>query len=295
LKRTIALLTALCLLGLTACSRDNGQSASDIPSSQTESSSAVSKPDPELIPNVGDESSAVETLTTDISQLDNTKHGWGQGTNFDDQNRPGSCLEFQEKFGKYDAVFIKENAEGKLYLTFDEGYENGYTTKILDTLQEKNVPAVFFVTYDYASKNPDLIKRMIDEGHVVGNHSYNHPSMPTVSLEKGEEEITKLHNYIKDTFGYEMTLFRPPMGEYSERTLALAQNLGYQSVFWSFAYADWDPKKQPEPEAALKKTVERVHNGAVYLLHAVSETNTQILGDFIDQVCAKGFSFEKLQ
>lgn len=130
---------------------------------------------------------------------------------------------------------------------------------------------------------------------MVGNHSYNHPSMPTVSLEKGEEEITKLHNYIKDTFGYEMTLFRPPMGEYSERTLALAQNLGYQSVFWSFAYADWDPKKQPEPEAALKKTVERVHNGAVYLLHAVSETNTQILGDFIDQVCAKGFSFEKLQ
>lgn len=244
---------------------------------------------------MGDESSAVETLTTDISQLDNTKHGWGQGTNFDDQNRPGSCLEFQEKFGKYDAVFIKENAEGKLYLTFDEGYENGYTAKILDTLKEKNVPAVFFVTYDYASKNPDLIKRMIDEGHVVGNHSYNHPSMPTVSLEKGEEEISKLHAYIKDTFGYEMTLFRPPMGEYSERTLALAQNLGYQSVFWSFAYADWDPKKQPEPGAALKKTVERVHNGAVYLLHAVSETNTQILGDFIDQVRAKGFSFEKLQ
>ena len=136
---------------------------------------------------------------------------------------------------------------------------------------------------------------MIAEGHIVGNHSYTHPSMPTVSLEKASEEITKLHDYIKENFNYTMTLFRPPMGEYSEQTLALTKELGYQSVFWSFAYKDWDTKKQPDETTALKKTVNAVHGGAVYLLHAVSQTNTNILGGFIDGVRTKGFEFQALK
>ena len=191
---------------------------------------------------------------TDIAKLSNKKNGWGQGTQVNQDNRPISCDTFQSKYGQYNAVFIKENNKN-VYLTFDEGYENGYTSKILDVLKGKKAPAVFFVTYDYAKRNPDLIKRMIAEGHIVGNHSYTHPSMPTVSLEKASEEITKLHDYIKENFNYTMTLFRPPMGEYSEQTLALTKELGYQSVFWSFAYKDWDTKKQPDETTALKKNV----------------------------------------
>lgn len=250
----------------------------------------------EIISDVVPDVSAPAVLNpnyTDIAKLSNQKNGWGQGTQVDKDNRPVSCDTFQSKYGQYNAVFIKENNKN-VYLTFDEGYENGYTAQILDVLKEKKAPAVFFVTYDYAKRNPDLIKRMIAEGHVVGNHSYTHPSMPTVSLEKASEEITKLHDYIKENFNYTMTLFRPPMGEYSEQTLALTKELGYQSVFWSFAYKDWDTKNQPEEAAALKKTVDAVHGGAVYLLHAVSKTNTNILGEFIDEVRAKGFAFQAL-
>ena len=250
----------------------------------------------EIISDVVPEVSAPAVLNpnyTDIAKLSNKKNGWGQGTQVDKDNRPVSCDTFQSKYGQYNAVFIKENNKN-VYLTFDEGYENGYTAQILDVLKEKKAPAVFFVTYDYAKRNPDLIKRMIAEGHVVGNHSYTHPSMPTISLEKASEEITKLHDYIKENFNYTMTLFRPPMGEYSEQTLALTKELGYQSVFWSFAYKDWDTKNQPEEAAALKKTVDAVHGGAVYLLHAVSKTNTNILGEFIDEVRAKGFAFQAL-
>lgn len=294
------LLTAF---GLTSCNRaeDQGQSGSQ-GQAASGSSSASAEPIPDPGSSVQDIVSELDASTpavmtpnfTDLSKLSGKKNGWGQGTQVDENNRPTSCTQFQEKYGQYDAVFIKENNQD-VYLTFDEGYENGFTAKILDVLKEKKAPAVFFVTYDYVKRNPDLIKRMIAEGHVVGNHSYNHPSMPSVSLEKAAEEITKLHEYVKENFGYTMTLFRPPMGEYSEQTLALTKELGYQTVFWSFAYKDWDPKNQPEEEKSLQKTVDACHGGAVYLLHAVSETNTNILGRFIDGVREKGFVFKALE
>ncbi len=228
-----------------------------------------------------------------LNQLDGTKRGWGQGHNVDESNRPTGCLQFQTQYGKYDAYYIGEKTK-TIYLTFDEGYENGYTSKILDTLKEKKVPAVFFVTYDYCDRNPELIKRMISEGHVVGNHSWSHPSMPTVSLEKAKDEILKLHEYVKTNFGYEMTLFRPPMGEFSERTLALTQQLGYKSVFWSYAYQDWDPDNQIGAEAAYQKVTEAEHEGAIYLLHAVSKDNAEILGRVIDDMRGKGYTFSTL-
>ncbi len=233
------------------------------------------------------------TDTAQLNALDNTKQGWGQGKQVDADNRPVSCTNFQNRYEKYDTIFIEENTN-KIYLTFDEGYENGYTSTILDVLKEKGVPAVFFVTYDYAKRNSELVQRMIDDGHVVGNHSYTHPSMPTVSLSKASNEITALHDYISDTFNYTMTLFRPPMGEFSERTLALTQSLGYKSVFWSFAYVDWDTHKQMGPDKAFTKVVSGLHNGAVYLLHAVSKDNAQILGSFIDEARKAGYQFEKL-
>ncbi|OCN00582.1 polysaccharide deacetylase [Clostridium sp. W14A] len=249
--------------------------------------------DKSAVAQAKNESSSSIGPLTDLGSLDNTKQGWGQGTQVDSDKRPVSCTQFQNKYGKYSAVFIGDNTK-KIYLTFDEGYENGYTSKILDSLKEKQVPAVFFVTYDYAKRNQDLVQRMIQEGHIVGNHSYTHPSMPTLSLSKASDEITKMHSYIKENFNYTMTLFRPPMGEFSERTLALAQSLKYKSVFWSFAYVDWNPQKQMGADKAYKKVVDSLHNGAIYLLHAVSKDNADILGSFIDKAKEEGYEFARL-
>ncbi len=236
----------------------------------------------------------VSPATVDLSTLDGTKQGWGQGVQLDDQNRPISALQFQEKYGKYDAYFIGDDQK-VIYLTFDEGYENGYTATILDTLREKNVPAVFFVTMDYVEKEPDLVQRMIDEGHAVGNHSDKHVSYPTVSTERCEQETMNLHNYINEKFNYQMTLFRPPMGEFSERVLAQTQQLGYKTMLWSYAYKDWDPDNQMEPAKALEKLNGALHNGAIYLLHAVGKTNSDILGYFIDYARSQGYEFELFQ
>jgi len=231
----------------------------------------------------------------DISGLDNTPSGWGPGVDFDTENRPSGAVTAQEQYGKYDADFVKlgEEENNKIYLTFDEGYENGYTPQILDVLKEKKVQAVFFVTLPYVKQQPELIRRMIDEGHIVGNHSVTHPSdgLPSQSVQQQKQELMELHQYMKDNFDYEMSLFRYPAGIFSEQSLALVQNLGYTSVFWSFAYKDWDPADQPDEKEALTKLKERLHPGAIYLLHAVSETNTNILGQFIDDTRAAGYEF----
>lgn len=235
----------------------------------------------------------VPTLSTDFSEiggLDNTTLGWGPGGPVDEHNRSQGAVAYQEKYGKYNADFIAEDGQ-KVYLTFDEGYENGYTPKILDVLKEKNCPAVFFVTMPYAKSNPELIQRMIDEGHVVGSHSVNHLIMPELSHEEQYNEIAELHQYIKDTFDYDMNLFRYPTGAFSEQSLALVQKMGYRSVFWSFAYKDWLVDEQPDPVQALQTLKDKMHPGAIYLLHAVSSTNTQILGDFIDYAREQGYEF----
>ena len=238
----------------------------------------------------GSTSHTMNNTQIDISSLSNTSQGWGPGTNCDDQNRPVSALSYQEKYGKYNANFIVPDSD-KVYLTFDEGYENGCTPAILDTLKEKNVKTVFFVTSQFAKQNPDLVQRMIDEGHTVGNHSVTHPSqgLPSQSIEKQQNEVMELHNYIKNNFNYEMHLFRYPAGIFSEQSLAIVNNCNYKSVFWSFAYKDYDTSDQPDPTAALEKLKSRLHPGAIYLLHAVSTTNTAILGDFIDYIRAEGY------
>ena len=231
-----------------------------------------------------------ETQPTSVQGLDTQKLGWGPGGPVDEHNRPNGATAYQNKYGKYDADFIRED-ENKIYLTFDEGYENGYTDDILDVLKEKQVPAVFFVTQPYAQSEPELIRRMIDEGHIVGNHSVKHPSFPECSAERCREEVMGLHEYIKETFDYEMTLFRFPMGEFSEMDLELLRQMGYRSVFWSFAYRDWLVDDQPDPQTALQTIVDKCHPGAIYLLHAVSKTNAEILGEAIDQLRAQGYTF----
>lgn len=221
------------------------------------------------------------TEAPNLSDLSRRKIGWGHGGPKDADGRPEAALDAQSVYGKYDAHFIMPY-DDKIYLTFDEGYENGYTSKILDVLKEKQVKAVFFVTYPYIRQNPQLVQRMIDEGHKVGNHSTTHPSFPGVSTDQAFNEIMQVHRLMQAQFGYNMELFRLPSGEFCERDLALLDRLGYDTLFWSYAYADWDPAKQIGAGAALRKASSAVHPGALYLLHAVSRDNAQMLGDFID-------------
>ena len=223
-----------------------------------------------------------------IVELDGTKQGYGQGVNVDDKNRPTGATMLQDKYDKYGAIFIAEDSMN-IYMTLDEGYENGYTNKILDAMKASNCRGVFFVTLDYVKKNMDLVQRMIDEGHVIGNHSVSHKSMPTLSLEEQSSEITELHNYVKEQFGYDMYLFRPPMGEFSEQTLALCQSLGYRVTLWSYAYKDYDTENQPDQGEAFQKVTAAKHGGAVYLLHAVSATNCAIMQDVVNDFRAKGY------
>ncbi|MEF9987745.1 MAG: polysaccharide deacetylase family protein [Christensenella sp.] len=233
----------------------------------------------------------IEELNIDydaISALDGTKDGWGQGLEKDALNRPTGSLSAQEKFGKYDAFFIMPE-EQKFYLTFDEGYENGNTGAILDVLKSKGQKATFFVTYSYVRDNPALTERMIAEGHVIGNHSVTHRSMPELSLKEARNEIVKLHQYMRDTYGIEMTVFRAPMGEYSEQTLALTQALHYKSAFWSFAYYDYEPADQLGADVSYKKITDNIHPGELVLLHAVSTDNTAILSDLIDTLKERGY------
>lgn len=227
----------------------------------------------------------------DISSLSPKKICWGQGTNFDNLNRPQDAVNAQEKYGDLGGNFVDTSGKKVIYLTFDEGYENGYTNDILDTLKKKNVKAVFFITGDYAKREGELVQRMIDEGHMVGNHTWKHYSMPEKSIEVCRDEIKQLHDYVQDTYNYKMTVMRPPMGEFSEQTLALASEMGYKTYLWSFAYKDWDANSQPDATAALNKLNERLHCGAIYLLHAVSPTNAKIMGDFIDNAQAQGYKF----
>jgi peptidoglycan-N-acetylmuramic acid deacetylase len=239
----------------------------------------------------GEEPSSPTAATlSELECIDNTPVIWGPGVSYNSENRPTAPCELQDKYGKFSTYFIAENSP-KIYLTFDEGYENGYTAKILDVLKEKNVSAVFFVTMPYVKTNPDLIKRMIDEGHIVGNHSSKHLAQPSLTLDKAIEEYMSLHEYVKENFNYTMTLFRAPQGEFSERSLALGHALGYKNILWSFAYADYDVNNQPDPTAALEKIVKRAHNGEIMLLHAVSKTNTEILGKVIDKLREDGYTF----
>ena len=237
----------------------------------------------------------LENQQIDLNALDTTGLDWGQGGDLDQWNRPAGCMQYQEKYGKYNAYFISDEPEKKvIYLTIDEGYEYGCSERILNTLKEKNVHAVFFITKAYAKQNPELVQRMIDEGHEVGNHSVTHPAagLPSQDIAQQTNEVTENHQYVKDQFGYDMHLFRYPAGKFSEQSLALLNNLNYKSIFWSFAYLDYDVENQPDPTESLQKIMDRLHPGAIYLLHAESETNTQILGDFIDQTRAQGYEFK---
>lgn len=262
---------------------------SSVPAAPAPTPAAPAVPVPTNIPESGIPFIARSYTDDELMQLDNTLNGYGQGVQKDAANRPVGAAAAQEKYAEYGSAFIAPPSN-YVFLTFDLGYEyKELTSKILDTLAQKNAKGIFFVTMEYCRSRPKVVERIINEGHILGNHSVNHKSMPSLSVPEMREEIMGLHNYIKNTYGYEMFLFRPPMGQYSARTLAVAQSLGYQSMNWSFAYKDWLTAAQPDRAYALNKMLGDVHGGAIYLIHAVSETNAAVLGDVIDGIRAKGF------
>lgn len=188
-----------------------------------------------------------------------------------------------------------KNDKKVMYLTFDCGYENGYTAKILDVLKEKGVNAAFFCTLPQVKDNPDLIKRMIDEGHVVGNHSVTHPSFAEISETQITEEIKGMEDYLKANFNYSEPYFRFPKGEYTDNALRVVEKMGYTSVFWSLAYADWDLNNQKGEQYAFEKVTSRFHPGAVILLHSVSPDNANALSNIIDEARKQGYEFCSLR
>ena len=186
---------------------------------------------------------------------------------------------------KYDLIYMDDEADKKICITFDMGYENGYTEKILDTLKKHDAKAAFFVTGHYLDSNPDIIKRMADEGHLVCNHTDKHADLTKISdKEEFAKQVDGLAQRYREITGEDMPKYlRPPEGKYSERELQMSEELGYTNVFWSFAYKDWLVDDQPSPEEAKKKIISRTHNGMVALFHATSKTNCDILDDVLTQ------------
>ena len=196
---------------------------------------------------------------------------------------------------QYSAYYLGDITQKELYLTFDEGYENGYTSDILDTLLELKVPAAFFVTKPYIDANPELIKRMVNEGHIVANHTDKHKSSPSLSPAELKEELLTTAKAFKDLTGLDMPkFFRPPMGQYSEQNLETIFEVGYSTIFWSFAYEDWITEKQPGAEKAYNTIIKHLHPGGILLLHAVSSSNTEALGDVIKTALELGYTFKSL-
>jgi peptidoglycan-N-acetylmuramic acid deacetylase len=226
--------------------------------------------------------------------LSNEKHDWYFKKS--KNNQPATTEpEFEKILEENGGVFIDHTKDKVLYLTFDNGYENGYSAQILDVLKEKKVPAAFFVTGHYLKDQPDLVKRMVKEGHIVGNHSWSHPDMTQVSNERLKTELSKVKDKFTEITGVkEMRYLRPPRGIFSERTLALSHKEGYINVFWSLAYLDWEINKQRGWEYAYNNIMKQAHPGAIMLLHTVSKDNAEALGKAIDDLRKKGYKFRSL-
>ena len=217
--------------------------------------------------------------------------GWG--LSFQQEGQPPAAPMTAEKLRALGGAYVDEGGGKVLYLTFDAGYENGYTGEILDILKELEVPAAFFVTGDYLDRNADLIRRMAQEGHIVGNHTLHHPDMTALDEEAFRAELQGVEEKYFDITGQTLPkYYRPPQGVYDEKSLKRAQKSGYQTVFWSLAYADWDNDHQPSPDEAVKKLNSRIHDGAVVLLHATSKTNAEILKHLLTGWMEMGYRFE---
>ncbi len=231
-----------------------------------------------------------------VSQPADTE-GVNWGLSFGEEGKTPAGNASSSQLKEYDAFYCGDEAKKTLYLTFDAGYENGYTDEILDVLKKEKVPAAFFVVGTYIEDNPDLIRRMEKEGHIVGNHTMSHPDMSSIADQNTfKKELEQVEELYKEMTGKEMKKFyRPPQGKFSFHNLEQAKNLGYTTVFWSLAYVDWYTDQQPTREEALEKLIPRTHNGAVILLHSTSKTNARILQELITKWKEEGYQFASLE
>ena len=218
------------------------------------------------------------------------------GLSFHTEGSPPIGAAGADELRRFDAAYLGDTTDKVLYLTFDAGYENGCTEKILDTLKKHEVTAAFFLVGNYMEKNADLVRRMVAEGHIVGNHTMHHPDMSKLTDKAAfQKELTDLEDLFRSVTGKELPKFyRPPQGIYSAENLKIAQEMGYKTVFWSLAYVDWNNDSQPSAEYAFGKLLPRTHNGAVVLLHSTSQTNAEILDELLTRWKEQGYRFESV-
>lgn len=289
---------------------DNQQAAGDVTPEPTPEPTPDTTPEP--TPEVTPEATPEPTPEVEVTpeNVDEVLDESGFDYNIDPSTLPNETLSWSFRLNEdhtpvevyttvdtdsYGAYHTINSPDKSIYLTFDLGYEAGYTESILDTLLENNVKATFFVTGGYITREPELVIRMKEEGHLVGNHTTKHLSSPDLSEEELIEEIQGTATLMAEETGYEMDLFfRPPMGEYSERTLYITRAQGYRTIFWGFAYADWDRENQPGKEAAYEKIMKHHYDGSILLLHGISESNTEALEDVIVDLKAEGYRFGQL-
>ena len=219
------------------------------------------------------------------------------GLSFQSEGAPPVANASQEHLRNFDALYVGDANKKEIYITFDAGFENGNTERILDALKKHGVKATFFLVGNYFETQPELVKRMAEEGHTIGNHTYSHPDMSKIGdIQSFQTELQKNEALYRDILGSEMPkLYRPPQGKFCEENLKMAQQLGYSTVFWSLAYVDWYTDDQPTPEQAFSKLLPRIHPGAVVLLHSTSSTNAEILDELLTQWEETGYSFGELE
>lgn len=219
------------------------------------------------------------------------------GLSFQSEGAPPVANASQEYLRNFDALYVGDANKKEIYVTFDAGFENGNTERILDALKKHGVKATFFLVGNYFETQPELVKRMAEEGHTIGNHTYSHPDMSKIGdIQSFQTELQKNESLYRDILGSEMPkLYRPPQGKFCEENLKMAQQLGYSTVFWSLAYVDWYTDDQPTPEQAFSKLLPRIHPGAVVLLHSTSSTNAEILDELLTKWEETGYSFGDLE
>lgn len=230
---------------------------------------------------------------TDPQVVATESHAWG--LSFQEEHQLPSAEMTPEQLAPYDAYYCGAQGQKRLYLTFDAGYENGNTAPILDALKKHNAPGAFFVVGPYIEENPELVQRMVDEGHLVGNHTWHHPDLSQTDRATFEKELKDVEEAFQQLTGQTMPKFyRPPEGKFSDENLVWAKELGYKTVLWSLAYVDWEQDSQPSRETAFEKLLPRTHEGAIVLLHSTSATNAQILDELLTKWEEMGYTFGSL-
>lgn len=312
LKLICFALALIMLFALVGCGKNNdfADTSGDVSSdASSDISSAVSDDSSSADPSSDNPSSApvssnppvssyLETVDKNhpyydvieaVKGIDRTRHGFSFGLSVDSNNRPTNAAKIQNQYKKYGLICMTEEPM-TIHLTFNLEYETVWTPNVLDTLKEKGCKAAFFISQNYAENNPAIVRRIIDEGHILASHGARHKDMALCSAKEVCDEIMNLHNYVLDKFGYEMKYFRPPSGVYSEALFAQAQLLGYTNVEWSFAYEDWDTKKVFDEQAYYNYITTKTHEGAIYSFHTTASITPKLLGRVIDYWLAEGYT-----